>query len=158
MVGKNKGNTVKGGKGGGKGRTIRTVKARAAFIAAIRETCNIAEACRRAGIGRSSVYEWRDDDESFAAEWDEAVDDAIDSLEAEAWRRGVQGVDMPVTHKGEITDWYRGYSDRMLEVLLKGHRPEKYRERFSGEISGPGGGPLVTRIERVIIDSADEGE
>lgn len=115
-------------------RTSRTDRAREAFIATLRESCNVSEAARAAGIGRSTAYEWRDDDPEFAAAWDDAEQEAADKLEREAWRRAVEGTDKPVTFQGAITATYKEYSDRMLEILLKAHRPEKYVERFKGEI------------------------
>jgi hypothetical protein len=41
-------------------------------------------------------------------------------LEAEARRRAVQGWDEPVFHQGRKVGTIRKYSDRMLEILLKG--------------------------------------
>jgi hypothetical protein len=37
------------------------------------KTVNVTESCRRVGIGRMTVYRWRDDDPSFAEGWDKAV-------------------------------------------------------------------------------------
>jgi hypothetical protein len=89
----------------------------------------VSEACRAAGIGRTTAYEWRDTDPVFAAAWKDAEEDAADKLEREAWRRGVEGTDKPITYQGEITGTYKEYSDRMLEILLKGHRPEKFKDK-----------------------------
>ena len=119
----------------------------------LRETCNITESARAAGIGRRTAYEWRDADKEFRASWDDAEQEAADKLEREAWRRAVEGTDKPVTFHGEITTTYKEYSDRMLELLLKAHRPEKYKERVANEHSGPSGRPMeITRIERIIVD------
>lgn len=117
-------------------RTSRTDRARETFLATLAQTCNVSEAARAAGIGRSSAYEWREDDETFAKAWDEAEQEAADKLEREAWRRAVEGTDKPVTFQGVITATYKEYSDRMLEILLKGHRPEKFAERSKVEHSG----------------------
>ena len=117
-------------------RTARTDRAREKFLAVLRETCNVSEAARAAAIGRRTAYEWRDADETFAADWDDAEQEAADKLEREAWRRAVEGVDKPVTHQGVITATYKEYSDRMLEILLKGHRPEKFTDRLKAEHSG----------------------
>lgn len=74
--------------------------------------------------------------------WNDAEQEAADALEREAWRRAVEGTDKPVTYQGQITATYKEYSDRMLEMLLKAHRPEKFKDRVSNEHSGPGGGPI----------------
>jgi len=113
--------------------TVRTDEARKTFLATLAESCNVTAACRAARIGRATAYEWRDADEAFAAEWAAAVEEAVDGLEQEAWRRARDGVDKPVTFRGQITATYREYSDRMLEILLKGHRPERFVERIRSE-------------------------
>jgi hypothetical protein len=100
-------------------RTIRTDHARAEFLRVLSESCNVSEAARAAGIGRRSAYDWRDDDEQFAADWKEAEEAAADKLEKFAWDRAT-------TDK----------SDRMLEILLKAHRPEKFVEKQKVEHSG----------------------
>jgi len=97
-----------------RGKTIRTDRARAAFLAVLAEHCNVSEACRAARISRSAAYEWRNDDPAFAAAWDDAEQTAADTLEKVAWDRA--------TAK-------KGWSDRMLEILLKAHRPEKFVEK-----------------------------
>jgi hypothetical protein len=92
-------------------RTNRTDRAREAFIEALRETCNVSHAARVAGVGRRTVYDWRDTDPEFAAEWAEAEEEAVDKLEQVARERAIDG------------------SDKMMEILLKAHRPDKYVER-----------------------------
>jgi hypothetical protein len=32
----------------------------------------------------------------------------------------------------------------MLEILLKAHRPEKFKDRVANEHTGAGGGPIAT--------------
>jgi hypothetical protein len=131
-------------------RTERTDRAREKFIAVLRETCNVSEAARAAGIGRRTAYEWRDKDAAFAGDWDEAEQEAADKLEREAWRRGVEGVDKPVVHQGVIMTTYKEYSDKMLEILLKGHRPEKFADRSKIEHSG------VIGLEAMIASAGEE--
>lgn len=119
-----------------RGRAARTDRARDTFLAMLAETCNVSEAARAAGIGRQTAYDWRDDDQTFAAAWANAEQEAADKLEREAWRRAVEGTDKPVTYQGEITATFKEYSDRMLEILLKAHRPDKFVERTKSEVSG----------------------
>lgn len=113
------------------------------FLEVLRATANVSEAARRCGLTRRAAYNHRDADPTFRAEWDEAVEEAIDKLEREAWRRGVEGVDRPVTYQGEITATFKEYSDRMLELLLKAHRPDKYKDRVETQHTGKGGEPLL---------------
>lgn len=119
-----------------RGRTVRPDRARETFIKVLAESCNVSEACRAANIGRTTVYEWRNAEPEFAAAWEEAEETAADKLEREAWRRAVEGVDKPVTFQGVITATYKEYSDRMLEILLKAHRSEKFVEKVRNEHSG----------------------
>lgn len=109
-------------------KTIRTDRARGTFLAILAETCNVSEAARGAGIGRQSAYEWRANDPAFAAAWKEAEETAVDALEKAAWDRAKAGM-----------------SDRMLELLLKAHRPDKFKERVANEHTGRGGGPIEYR-------------
>lgn len=102
-----------------RGKPARTDRARDRFLKTLAEQCNVSASCRSAGIGRATAYQWRDDDPDFALAWKDAEDDAADRLEQIAWERADAGK-----------------SDRMLEILLKGHKPEKYTERQKVEHSG----------------------
>lgn len=135
-----------------RGRTLRADRARETFLEVLAETCNVSEAARGAGIGRRTAYEWRETEPEFAAAWKDAEEAAADKLEREAWRRAVEGTDKPVTFQGVITATYKEYSDRMLEILLKAHRPEKYVERIRAEHTGKDGGPI--QHEQVTADAA----
>jgi AcrR family transcriptional regulator len=98
------------------------------FLAALEETGSVTEAAKAANMGRSNVYQYRRSDETFAALWDQALDVAADVLEDEARRRAYEGVNEPVFHKGEKVGTVRKYSDTLLMFLLKGIRPQKWRE------------------------------
>ncbi len=108
-------------------RTVRTVRARATFLATLETTCNVAESARAAGMGRSAAYDWKRDDEAFAADWEQALESAADKLEQVAFERATAG-----------------HSDRMLEILLKAHR-HKYRVKRGIELTGADGGPIEYR-------------
>ena len=43
-------------------------------------------------------------------------------------------LDKPVIFQGSITATYKDYSDRMLELLLKAHRPDKFKDRVESKI------------------------
>ncbi len=101
-----------------------------AFLHALADTVNVARACRDAGIPRRTAYDWRDADPDFAREWDDALDDGIDLLEAELHRRAFEGVEKPVYYKGERVGTTRHYSDALAMFLLKAHRPARYRDNY----------------------------
>lgn len=104
---------------------------------------NVTLAARAAGIERSTAYDRRNSNEAFAALWDDAMEQASDLLEAEARRRAYEGWDEPVygrlpgrdAGEGEI-GVVRKYSDALMQTLLKGAKPEKYRERMDMRHSG----------------------
>ena len=100
------------------------------FIEKLRNSGNVRLACRAADVPRSTAYRWRDKWTTFADEWAEALEDACDILEGEAWKRAVEDK-----------------SDRLLMFLLKAHRPDKFKERTQTEVSGPEGGPVIVEHE-----------
>ena len=120
-----------------------TPERKAAFCAALAASGgNVSRACEAVDISRMTAYEWRDEDADFEADWDRAKKLGLDALEDEATRRAFEGVDKPIVYQGEVTGTMKEYSDTLLVFLLKGGKPDKYRERTSAEISGPGGGPV----------------
>jgi hypothetical protein len=112
-----------------------TPKKRAAFLDALERCGNVTQAAAAAGVERTSMYRVRAADPEFAAKWEEAAELGADALEDEARRRAHDGVEEPLTcARGLILDDYgqpvtvRKYSDTLLIFLLKGARPEKYRD------------------------------
>lgn len=85
-------------------------------------------------MDRMTMYRWRADDLEFAKAWDAALDIAGDMLEDEAIRRGFDGVLKPVYQGGVKVGSVREYSDGLAALLLKAHKPEKFRDRV--ELSG----------------------
>lgn len=83
-----------------------------AFLAHLRETANVRESCKKAGVARSVAYDRRANDPQFAAAWSDAVEDAVDELEQTARRRALES------------------SDTLIIFLLKSHRPSVYRDRI----------------------------
>jgi len=69
-------------------------------------------------------------DSLYRAAFDEAVVVAAQALEDEAVRRAKEGYDEPVFYQGQPTGYtIRRYSEGLLMMLLKGWRPERYRDR-----------------------------
>jgi hypothetical protein len=114
----------------------RAESKREKFLAALRNSANVRAACQAAGLPRISVYRWRNNDAAFAAKWEEALDEAVDTLEAAAWQRGRDGVLKPVYQGGEKVGDIREYSDTLLIFLLKANRPGRYRETIRNEHTG----------------------
>lgn len=103
-----------------------------AFLANLRNSANVRAACTAAQIDRTTAYKRRQSHKTFAAKWDEALDEAMDVLEAAMWKRAIHGTTRhrPIFHQGEkvgeevITE----YSDTLAIFLAKAHRPEVYRD------------------------------
>lgn len=122
------------------------------FLKELARTGNVSAAAHKAKIDRSMAYEFRSlaqggapapEAVTFARAWDVALEVAIDALELEARRRAAEGVLEPVGwYQGVAGGKVRRYSDTLLIVLLKAHRPEKYRENIHQEHTGKDGGPI----------------
>jgi hypothetical protein len=138
-----------------------------AFLRAYEATGSISKAAEAAGIDRTQHYRRLKQDKNYAQAFAESTELAINVLEEEALRRAVYGVDEPVVFKGRFSyDKVRGkdgrlkrsseplairkYSDSLLQFLLRGARPEKYRERY--EHTGPAGGPIENKLEVVFVE------
>ncbi len=115
-------------RGNSKAAAARKPRKQDLFLKALTETVNVTLSCRKAGVPRRTVYDWREADAAFARRWDEALEEGIDLLEAEAHRRAFEGVERPVYYKGERVGEWRHYSDALATFLLRAHRPEKYRD------------------------------
>lgn len=115
----------------------------------------VLDGCRAAGVSRGAVEHWRESSEWFDTMYAIAIEEAADRIEGEAFRRAVEGYDEPVIYQGMTTTVIdkdtgeekqlvvRKYSDALLQTILKGARPEKYRENHKVEHTGAAGGVLV---------------
>lgn len=106
------------------------------FIAELAARGNVVDACKKAKVVRSVAYATRTSDAAFAEAWKEAVEIAVEAMEAEARRRAVDGTLKPIYQGGKLMCKVREYSDTLLIFLLKAHKPERYRERHQVEHSG----------------------
>jgi hypothetical protein len=83
------------------------------------------------GINRVTVYRWRQVDPSFAQAYSDAMEAGTDVIEQEARRRAIDGYDRPIFQRGELAGVERVYSDMLAALLLRGRRPEVYRDSIS---------------------------
>jgi hypothetical protein len=128
------------------GRGSRLTEEQHAFLAAYRELGTITAAARAANISRELHYLWlREPDYNIA--FDDAKEDAADFLAAKARGRAVEGWEEPVVRRGkpvyqldsrgrktEKAVTVRRFDSSLLTFLLKGAKPEVYRENFTGEV------------------------
>ncbi|MFA5383984.1 MAG: hypothetical protein WC364_04870 [Eubacteriales bacterium] len=129
---------------------LTRVSKKAAFLAAYSELGNITRAALASNVARTKHYTWLKDP-AYAQAFAEAEEIAIETLEVEARRRAIEGLKRKKFNKNglpvmdpETKEQYfeHEYSDTLLIFLLKAARPEKYKDRISQEIGGPGGGPV----------------
>ena len=132
------------------------------FLSKLTECGNVTRACRAANVARSTVNRRRQVDPEFAAKWMEALDEAGDDLELEARRRAVEGVERSIIRNGEVVATVREYSDRLLAILLKAAKPEKYGERtvkhqLEGQINVQVNSLYKRMIEQMMKECAEKG-
>ncbi len=113
----------------------------------------MSAACVDAGLTRSRAYQWRTEDEAFAKAWDEAVEEGTDRMEDEAYRRAVQGTTKPVYQQGRKVGEVQEFSDTLMIFMLKGRRPEKFKDRVANELTGPNGTPLAPPVIQFVRDA-----
>jgi hypothetical protein len=128
-------------------------KVKAAFLDALRSNYGlVVRAAELVGVRPKTLYSWRIGDTEFAKEWEAAVEQSTDMLEAEAVRRAAEGYPgRPVVHQGSVVVEITEYSDQLLSLMLKSRRA-KFADlkRVAG---ADGESPVqIEKIERVIVD------
>src|SRR5437667_12509832 len=112
------------------------------FLQYLAETGNVSRSVKLVGTSPARVYTLRQNDPAFRQAWDDAEQIAADRLEAEAWRRAVEGFDEPVVSAGKLVRdedgnpvMVRRYSDTLLLALLRAHRPAKFNKGFPAALA-----------------------
>lgn len=105
-----------------------TAERQRGFIRALAETGSVKAAARRIGKTTEGAYQMRlhPDADSFRAAWEAALASGVQRLTDIAMERAVEGVPIPVFHKGEQVGERRWYNDRLLMFMLKHHQPDRY--------------------------------
>lgn len=106
------------------------------FLATLRKTMSVTAAAKSARINRQYVYKVRDEEKEFAEAWADAEAEAIETAEAEGYRRAVKGVKKPVFQNGILVGTITEYSDGLLQFYLKAHKPKVYRESIEHKHDG----------------------
>lgn len=78
------------------------------FLESLRRSPNVSRASKAAGVDRKTAYNARAAQDQFRADWEDAIANSVDRLEAAAFRRATK------------------VSDTLAIFLLKCHRPEVY--------------------------------
>lgn len=89
------------------------------FLAGLKRSGIVGVAASEAGVSRQTAYAHRQRDEEFRAEWDCALEDAIDNV---LLRRAFDLTDPDTPNYESRT------AARVLQFLLRGYRPERFKE------------------------------
>jgi hypothetical protein len=116
------------------------------FIRTLAQTGIVARAAAAAGWTASTAYSLRTSNKEFREMWDNAMEFSTDSLEEEARRRGQFGVKKPVYQQGRLVGYQQEYSDPLLILLLKAHRPDKFKDQQKVEHDVKGGVLVVPGV------------
>ncbi len=123
-----------------KARSRITNRRKKIFLRHLAASGRVGESAKAAGLKSSTYFNrMRHADPDFLAQWDEALDTAMDILEEAAHIRAVDGVEEPVFHKGEQVGVKQRYSDGLLTTLLKANNPDKYRDNTKVDVNVSGG-------------------
>jgi len=109
-------------------------KKEARFLEVLQQTGNVTKATAKAGLDRSLVYRRRNLRPEFREKWQNAMEQALDYLEAYLWDKAM-GKDLDKTTEGQLID------EKIAIFLLKAHRPEifgdgKKRQGFDDKTKG----------------------
>lgn len=132
-------------------RTRRTPKKDELFFAALAEGMTVIEALAASGYKRRTVYDWRRDDEAFRELWEGAFDIALERMEAEADRRGIEGIEQPIYYRGVEVEHVRKFSDALLMFRIKKLDPS-YRDTAPSEEPAKDRDRIVIREVVVHLD------
>lgn len=144
----------------------RTRALEEAFLDGLRGGWSITSACLAVNIDRVTAFKWRNQSmesrredgtyaDDFCLRWEDAVDAGVDKLEDEAQRRGVHGVEKPVYQGGVLVGTITEYSDTLLQILMKGKRPDRYNvDRH--EHTGKDGGKIIQSVQIEFVDHVEK--
>lgn len=125
-----------------------------AFLEEYMRSGRVDLATRHVGILYHFPYHWARVDEEFKAAWARAREVAAQALEDAAYRRAKTGVLVPVYQKGMLVGMERRYSDGLTMFLLKGMKPDVYRDRV--EHSGDPASPVQHKVTVGLSDEVAE--
>jgi hypothetical protein len=99
------------------------------FLFALSRCGSVARAARAAGKSRRSAYHLLHSPgaDSFAQAWDQAIEEGIERVRADALERALGGAFVPVFRRGRLVRVEHRLCDRLAIALLSGeHRDVKY--------------------------------
>src|SRR5450755_2966632 len=117
------------------------------FLDAYSKGTSLSASARIAGVDRTTVYHWKED-EDFARRFADAYEDGNDRIDDAILTRAVDGYEVPMLSMGKLVRDDDGepmmetrYSDSLATLLAKSRMP-KYRDKQQLELTGSNGGPV----------------
>src|SRR4051794_41678194 len=99
--------------------------------------CNVTVAAGRTRHDRRSFYRLRASDVGFRESWDAAIEEAVDRLEAQAYKFAMEGAEeRTYDGNGKLVSRRVREDPASAARLLAAHRPALYSERHRLEIGG----------------------
>ena len=114
------------------------------FLAELRHSGLVSNACRVSGVSRTCAYAHRQKEPDFAEAWDVAEDIGVSKWENEARRRAVDGVERYQVSGGKVVMHNRRpikikeFSDHLMKMILCAKRPE-YRDHQTVDLGNKPG-------------------
>lgn len=105
------------------------------FLDALSVIGTVTGAAKAAGVDQSLPYKWRKQDAAFREAWDSLADQVGTVIESALVERVVNGVEEPLTYQGQIFGYVKRFDNSTGVALLRGMKPEKYRESGGGAIN-----------------------
>ena len=131
-----------------------TIKKETIFLEVLQQTGNVSKATAQAGLDRSLVYRRRNMRPEFREKWQNAMEQALDYLEAYLWDKAM-GKDESETPDGRVVD------EKIAIFLLKAHRPEIFgdgKKRLAMDEKSKGQSPrsrLLKKLDQMANKSID---
>ncbi len=97
------------------------------FLAGLSLTNSPTLAARFSRITKQTVYNHRKWDSEFAAQWQEAVEHAVELLHSRCFQRALEGDCEPVLYMGKPVGYVRRFDSRLQIELLRAYKPERFK-------------------------------
>jgi hypothetical protein len=116
------------------------------FLGHLAETANVRRSSDAAGKSTSAAYALRKRDPAFAQKWADALEQALDLLEAHIIERAGEGVTKDYFYQGESRGLFKEHSNDLAMFMLRARRPEIYGKNNMQTENMP---PLTARAKAV---------
>ena len=96
---------------------MELIETKTQFLRALAETGELRRACLAVDVPVWLLFQWRKKDAQFAEDWATALEAGKTILEAEAFRRAVEGVRKPLFYQGQPIYLYRTLVDEFGQPM-----------------------------------------